>query len=63
MSDPDKPDDLDALLREHGGIEGLARELGQLPDSGRGMTDEQFKTLIGYLRAILIVCTAPTTYS
>jgi hypothetical protein len=24
-----KRDDLDALLREHGGLEGLARELGQ----------------------------------
>lgn len=28
-NDAIKPDDLDALIRAHGGLEGLARELGQ----------------------------------
>lgn len=35
MIGPDAPrDDLAGLLRDHGGLEGLARELGQLDPAG-----------------------------
>ncbi len=36
MTGPEaKPDDLDALLRDYGGLEGFARELGQLDPNER----------------------------
>ena len=39
-NDAIQPDDLDALIRAHGGLEGLARELGQHPPTFIGEKDK-----------------------
>ena len=56
MSGPEhSTDNLQSLLRERGGLEELARELGQFPPEPRGLTDAQFHSLVLHVRAIIVL--------